>query len=1051
MVSDLPIVGIGASAGGVEALEAFFRSVPDDNGLAFVVVTHLSPDRKSMLAEILGRATHMPVVDAQNDQEVEAEHVYVLPPGAILTISNGRLQLRHTGPGHERAPIDVFFNSLAEDQAEYAIGVVLSGGGSDGTLGLKAIKENGGLTVAQGTNVTRPRFVEMPASAIAAGFVDLELPVEHIAERIIAYVRDWGAFDPERPSDALTQIYEVLGARTGHDFNEYKERTFQRRVQRRMQVVQITKLAEYAERLQQQPEEVSALFRDLLIGVTDFFRDMAAFEALENSVIPHLFEDKTADDEIRVWVAGCSTGEEAYSIAILLREQLERRSSPPRIQIFATDIDEAALAMARAARYPATIVNSVTPERLQRYFVDEAGSYRLVKELRDMCIFSVHSIIRDPPFSRLDLISCRNLLIYLKSPLQAQIIPLFHYSLRAGGYLFLGPSENVTRYSELFSIIDRRSRLFRRRDLVSRPPLPLRQFTPQSRQDLPSRDSAQSGLLQRSDALRRIAATIVEHFAPTYVIVDEGGQALYFSSGTGKYLQAAAGPPSRDLVAMARPGLRNDLRAALQNAKSSGRRVVRDRIAVQINGGIQMISVAVEPISADKEIVYGVVFADRGPVQAENEHPAGSPRENDGTVDQIEKELQETRERLQSTIEELETANEEFRSSNEELLSVNEELQSTNEELETSKEELQSVNEELQTVNSELSTKIEELDRANADLYNLFESTGVATVFLDRYLVIRSFTPAVRVLFNLLPSDRGRPLTDIVARFVYRDLEKDMRSVLEDGIPVERSVSLADGGGHYLARIVPYHAVGGTIDGVLLTFVDVTHLVAAEEQQRVLTAELSHRVKNTLAVVASIAERTLPDGVVKIDFLGRLHALGHTHDLLAEGNWTETRLSDVINAELALHMTNGGANLSLNGPSVLLKPQAALFLTLAIHELATNAAKYGALSVPEGRVEIRWQIAAASPPRLELTWLEHGGPKVDGMGKPGFGTELIERGLRFELQGEAKFELVDGCLQCRMMIPADPDRLVFVSPTEQPEQEEQPHEDKIRRAQNPGG
>src|SRR6516165_2941354 len=360
-----------------------------------------------MLAEILGRATGMPVIDAKDGEKVEAEHVYVMPSGASLTIRGGRLRLRRTGAAdRERAPIDVFFNSLAEDQGEHAIGVVLSGGGHDGTLGIKAIKENGGLTVAQGTNVSRPRFTEMPSSAVAAGFVDLELPVEEIPERIIAYVRNWGAFDPEKPGDALAKIYGLLRTRTGHDFSEYKERTFQRRVQRRMQVVQTTKLEDYAEQLRKEPDEVHALFRDLLIGVTDFFRDAVAFQTLETLVIPKLFEGRGADDEVRVWVAGCSTGEEAYSLAILLREQCEKLVSPPKIQIFATDIDEQAMSIARAARYPANLVKEVSPERLKRFFVHETGTYRVVKELRDMCIFSTHRVIRDPAFSRLALISC---------------------------------------------------------------------------------------------------------------------------------------------------------------------------------------------------------------------------------------------------------------------------------------------------------------------------------------------------------------------------------------------------------------------------------------------------------------------------------------------------------------------------------------------------------------------------------------------------------------------------------------------------------------------
>jgi two-component system CheB/CheR fusion protein len=644
MMPSLPIVGLGASAGGVEALEQFFKSLPADNGLAFVVVTHLAPDRQSMLSEILGRATRMPVVEARDGDQVEAEQVYVLPPGAILTISEGKLQLRRTGFAHrERAPIDVFFNSLAEDQSEHAIGIVLSGSGHDGTLGLKAIKECGGLTIAQGSNVTRPRFAEMPSSAVAAGIVDLELPVDLIPKRIIGYVRDWSAFDAEPRGDALTTIYALLRTRTGHDFSEYKDRTFQRRVQRRMQVVQTTKLEDYAVLLQREPDEVNALFRDLLIGVTDFFRDAAAFEALERQV-PRLFEGKGADDEVRVWVAGCATGEEAYSIAILLREYLEQSSTPPKVQIFATDIDETAMGVARAARYRAKMVEEVSPDRQRRFFVHEAGTYRVVKELRDMCVFfSSHSVIRDPPFSRLDLISCRNLLIYVKPSLQAQIIPLFHYSLRPGGYLFLGSSENISRHSELFTSLDRKNRIFRRRNLVARPPLPLQQFLPNRRRESNGSERAPSGLVQRSDTLRRVANTIVEHFAPTYVIVDEIGQTLYFSSGTGKYLQPAAGPPDRDIVAMARHGLRADLRAALHRAKETGQRVVRDRIAMQVNGGVQMVCLAVQPVNEGKETAYGIVFIDRGPITAEDEIADAEHSEGqDATVQQIEKELQET-------------------------------------------------------------------------------------------------------------------------------------------------------------------------------------------------------------------------------------------------------------------------------------------------------------------------------------------------------------------------------------------------------------------------
>jgi two-component system, chemotaxis family, CheB/CheR fusion protein len=1036
LAPNLPIVGIGASAGGVEALEQFFKSVSADNGLAFVVVTHLPPDRDSMLSEILGRATRMPVVEAQDGDRVEAEHVYVLPPSAILTIRDARLQLRRTGlADRERAPIDVFFNSLADDQAEYAIGVVLSGGGTDGTLGLKAIKEHGGLTIAQGSNLTRPRFAEMPSSAVASGFVDLELPVEDIAERIMAYVRNWGAFDPERPGDALAKIHALLRSRTGHDFSDYKERSFHRRVQRRMQVVQTTKLEDYVERLQTDPDEVNALFRDLLIGVTSFFRDPIAFHALETVVIAKLFENKDADDEVRVWVTGCSTGEEAYSIGILLREHMDELQAVPKVQIFATDIDEAALSIARSARYPANSVKEVSPERLKRFFVHEAGSYRLAKNVRDMCIFSIHSVLRDPPFSRLDLISCRNLLIYFKPGLQGQVLPLFHYALRPGGCLFLGLSENVARYNDLFLALDRKTRLFRRRDLGVRPPIPLRQFLPHARQDTAGSQASHGAVLQRSSLLQKVASTVVEHFGPTYVIVDETGQALYFSAGTGKYLQAAAGPPTRDVVLMARPGLRVDLRTALHRAKQSGRQVIRDHIAVQTNGGVDVISLAVEPISEEGETAYGVVFIDRGPAGTRHKSDSAAHQAaEDSPVQQIERELQETKERLQATIEELETANEEFRASNEELLSVNEELQSTNEEIETSKEELQSVNEELQTVNNEHSIKIDELDRVNSDLTNLFQSTQIATIFLDRNLVIRSFTPTVTKIFNLIPGDRGRPLGDIVSRIVYPELEKDLHAVFGGGEVIERSVSLVNGMGYYLARIHPYRDSANMIDGVVVTFVEVSSLVAAEEQQKVLAAELSHRVKNMLAVVSSIAQRTSPDGQVKTDLLGRLHALGHTHDLLSEAGWTEAGLRAVILAELAPHAASD--NVTVNGPPVMLKPQAAVFLALVIHELATNAAKYGALSVAGGQVDVAWTIAGDQPTRLELTWAEQDGPKIDEFPKRGFGTELIERGIRFELQGEAKLDVVDGGLHCRIVIPGHPQYMTFGSPPERPLREE---------------
>jgi two-component system CheB/CheR fusion protein len=534
-----------------------------------------------------------------------------------------------------------------------------------------------------------------------------------------------------------------------------------------------------------------------------------------------------------------------------------------------------------------------------------------------------------------------------------------------------------------------------------------------------------------------VANTVVAHFAPAYVIVNRAGEALYFSAGTGKYLQAAPGPPTRDIVAMARPGLRAELRAALQIATQSGRQVTRDRIAVQAEDRVELITLAVEPIREGSETAYGVVFIERGAVGTQDES-GGAERSaaQDNTIQQIERELQESQERLQATIEELETANEEFRSSNEELVSLNEELQSINEELETSKEELQSVNEELQTVNNEFALKIEQLDRANSDLTNLFESTQIATMFLDRNLAIRSFTPTVTKLFNLIPGDRGRPLSDIVGRIVYPELDNDLREVFGTGEVIERSVSLVDGNGYYLVRTHPYRNSDNIVDGVVVSLVDITTIAAAEEQQKVLTAELSHRAKNTLAVVSSIAERTLPDGEPKEDLIGRFHALGHTHDLLSQAGWTEAPLRELVLNELAPHVAGDGANARVGGPPIMLKPQAALLLALVIHELATNAAKYGALSTPGGRVTVAWTMTEDGARQLEFTWTEQGGPKIDGLPKRGFGTELIERGIRFELEGDAKLGVVDGGLRWRIVIPANPKYLTLgASPDRSPIEE----------------
>ena len=546
-----PVVGIGASAGGVEALEAFFRAMPDDNGMAFVVITHLDPHRTSWLAEIIARSTTMSVAPAREGDKVKLQHVYVLPPGGILTIEHGHLHLRERGTEiSDRAPVDIFLSSLAEDLKENAVGIVLSGGGHDGTLGIKAIKAQGGLTLAQGSDGAEPRFKDMPKSASATGAVDLEVPVDRMPAEILRVIRNGSQIDEERIAAATRSIHAALRSRVGHDFSQYKGKTFERRVWRRMQVQQLTQISDYVERLQADPDEAGALFRDLLIGVTNFFRDPTAFHALESFVLPQLFENKGVDEEIRVWVPGCATGEEAYSIAILLCEQAAKRQFAPKLRIFATDIDEHALGVARVGSYPANLLKDVSAERRERFFVADGSSYRVAKEIRDLCVFSTHSVIRDPPFSRANLISCRNLMIYLDTSLQGQLLPVFHYALQPEGFLFLGLSETVGRQGNMFAAVDKQHRIFRRRDISVELPRGLAQFT--------GRGSAAARLAPwprdvskpMSGLLGRAAAAVTERFAPAHVVVTEDAEILHYSIRIGRYLETPAGPPSRDLLAL---------------------------------------------------------------------------------------------------------------------------------------------------------------------------------------------------------------------------------------------------------------------------------------------------------------------------------------------------------------------------------------------------------------------------------------------------------------------------------------------------------------------
>ena len=1025
MDKPFPIVGVGASAGGVEALEFLFKAMPSEPGMAFVVVTHLAPHRESMLPEILARDTPMPVLIAEHDQLVRPDHIYVAPADSVLQIENGRLRIRTVGEGRERTPIDAFFASLAEDQAECAIGIVLSGAGSDGTLGIKAIKEHGGLTLAQATDHSGPRHSSMPASAIASGLVDIAVPVETMPEQLIAYVRNFHILDKEIEKDdgaetTRAAICALLLDRTGHDFSGYKTRTFYRRIERRMQVLQIPSLSAYADRLGQDSGEVDTLFRDLLIGVTNFFRDAKAFESLEQVVIPRLFEGKGPSDMIRVWVPGCATGEEVYSLAIMLREQTEQTRSRVKVQIFATDIDEAALAAARAGRYPDTLLQGMSKQRLERFFTREVTTYVINKAIRDICVFSSHSVVRDPPFSRVDLISCRNLLIYLNSELQGHVIPVFHYALKPHGFLFLGTSENISQHGDLFTSIDKKNRVFQRReDGAAIPHLPV-VFR---RHGGAGGRSAETKQERTGLSLRQfVEARVLEHFAPAHVVITRDGDIINYSARTGKYLEAPPGRPSRALMAMARKGLRLSLRSALHEAVESQRTAVRDNIELQGEDNTEFVRLTVEPLrDDDNETLYLVVFGDSA-LAAKQESPAKrrKGKTRDPHLEQLERELGDTRERLQSMAEEYDTAIEELKSGNEEMVSVNEELQSTNEELETSKEELQSVNEELQTVNHELTVKIDELDRASADLQNLYESTQIATVFLDRDMIIRSLTPALTGIFSLIPSDNGRPLTDIAHHLDYAELAQDIQQVFGSRAPLERRVKRRDGTAHYIMRALPYWTGSGKIEGAVVTFSDVTSLAQAEEQLRVLVDELNHRVKNMLTVIVSIAAQTLKGSTDATSFaktfIDRLHAMARSHELLSREHWSDISLLDVVSQELEPYRLDRRDRVVIDGSPVSLTPKLALSLGLIIHEFGTNSAKYGSLSVTDGSLEVSWRLEKHSETYLILDWIERGGPPVGEPARHGFGLSLIEREVS-DLGGAAKLEFEAGGLRANLRVP----------------------------------
>ena len=844
---ELTIVGIGASAGGLEALELFFRNMPTDSGMTFVLVSHLDPNHDSLLTEILQRTTKMLVTTVLDQVQVEANHVYVIPPNRDLAIFHGKLQLSIPEVPHAtRMPIDAFLRSLAEDQGEKAIGIILSGTGTDGTLGLRAIIGAGGISVVQ--EPASSKYDGMPSSAIKAGYATHILPVEKIPEVLISDTRKHGHLHetPLAPVTAsgMTRILMQLRIATGHDFSLYKKSTISRRIERRMAQHDIEDTEVYARYLKENPDEIHLLFKELLINVTSFFRDKEAFEVLQKDILPALCKNKPEDYVFRVWVAGCATGEEAYSIAILLREWLDENHQEFKIQIYSTDLDDDAIAIARAGLYPLNIVSDIGAERLRRFFTKEDAGYRMKKNIREMIVFAVQNVIKDPPFTKLDLLTCRNLMIYLEPELQNRLIPAFHYSLKPDGLLFLSPSESIGNHSDLFSPINRKWKFYRATHTaatnraVMTSPLT---WAASTSGKAPEESMKKAKETNFSELTRRM---LLQCFAPASVVTDLKGGTLYVHGDTGKYLRPAPGQASLNVIEMAREGLELELRSAIQIAAGAGTPTLNKEIQVKTNGGYSTVSLSVRPLPGLEGEQGLLMISFQDIITAKTKRKNTSKPAEIGRIEELERELAYTKENLQATIEEQQASNEELKSSNEESQSTNEELQSTNEELETSKEELQSVNEELITVNAEFQSKIEQLTGMQNDMKNLLDNTNIGTVFLDEHMIIRRFSREATNIYRLVASDVGRPLADIKANLEGEELLSKAQTVLDTLVPYEQEVQ-THSKAWYLLRIQPYRTLDNVIEGVVLTFADISKRIQADAAVQ-LARELAENIVDTI-------------------------------------------------------------------------------------------------------------------------------------------------------------------------------------------------------------
>ena len=1142
------IVAMGASAGGIHALQSFFAAVPPDTGAAFVVVVHLDPEHRSEMPAIIAARTKMPVVQVGEHTKLQANHVYVIPPDRRLQMIEHEVSaMVFDEPRGQRAPIDLFFRSLAEQLGD-GFAVILSGAGSDGAIGVRAVKEAGGIILVQDPN--EAEYASMPRSAIATGVADFVLPTREIGKRLVDLIRikesvaapDIRNFDEE----LLRRILAHLRVRTGHDFSKYKRSTVLRRIARRMQVVRADDLKEYYSVMRDSADEAQALLGDLLISVTTFFRDAKSFEKIAKDVIPNLFHNRDPDDTIRVWVTGCATGEEAYSFAILLIEEAARHPIRPAMQVFGSDLDSRALAAAREGRFPQAIEADVSEERLRRFFTREGEHYRVRQEARDIVLFAVHDLLKDPPFSHVDLISCRNVLIYLDRELQEQVCSTFSYALNPGGYVFVGASETADNPPGVFRAVDRTARIYQSTATSGDKPrlLPRLLGPVRVREQIVQLGRTMSPTVALGEAAMHRRA--IEQVAPPSMLVDESHRVIHLSENAGRYVMPSGGPLSGDAVDLVRPELRFELRSALNRVFEQREPTLSLPILVQFNGAPHRLHMHVKPVHNGDGAGprAAIIMFIEGEAVEETLLTADQQTDSE-TVRRLTQELELTQTRLRTVREESEAANEELRAANEELQSINEEYRSTSEELETSKEELQSINEELQTVNSELKLKLEAISRAHSDLQNLVAATDIGTLFLDSALRIKRFTDRITELFRITLSDEGRPITDFAHQLEYDDLVKDARAVLADLAPIRREIRSRNGR-WYDMRVRPYRTVDDKIDGVVLTFVDISerhqveeqlreserrlgqeqHLVelsrdpifvwdfdrgiidwnrgseelygytreealgkkneqllgttvpgssfaelrrkllqdgswagelrqrtkgghelivegrmalqafdggrlvletgrdvtarrASEERQRLLMRELTHRVRNILSVIQAVARYTLRSEVPREQlverFEGRLMALANAHTLLVQSDWKGADLRDLARQQLGAYATDNPDRVRLDGEPILLPPDVATPFGLVLHELATNAAKHGALSRDGGKVTANWSAGERNNSRvLKLRWTEEGGPAVRQPGAQGFGSTLIDTAIP---GAQVRREFLPNGFACTIEVP----------------------------------